>query len=146
MRPPIRLRASWPALAFSVAPIFIELLVHVAGVLVPQLIAVVTVKLTEPSPIGGGTPGEMFTVKVHCVPEGKITPLSPRRKEKLPLAPVPGMFEQPRPTGDIEPLKPTPFSVGAVPPGTESCALIVPQSYGRPLGSLTVPVTVVKPP
>ena len=132
--------------AFSVALMLMLFDVQVAGRFDPQLIAVVTVKLRGPKPCGGGTPGAMFTVNCHCVPLGAITPLSPRRNEKLPLAPVPGVVEQPRPTGDIEPEKPTPFNVGEVPPGTTSTAEIVPQSYGKPFGSVIVPVTVVNPP
>jgi hypothetical protein len=144
--PPLVIRESGRAEALNVALRLIVFEAHAAGVFVAQLIAVTRVKLRGPNPAGGTTPGAMFTVKRHCVPDGRITPLSPTRKEKLPLGPVPGVVEQPSPTGDIDPLNPTPFSVGDVPPGTTSTAEIVPQSYGKPLGSMIVPVIVVKPP
>ncbi len=124
----------------------IWLLVQVAGVLVPQLIAVVTVKLCGPVPAGGAIPGVMLIVNCHVVFDGLITPLSARRIAKLPGAPVPEVVGQPSETGEVCVVKPPPFSVAPAPPAVTSCAEIVPQAYFSPLGSVIVPVTVVKPP
>jgi hypothetical protein len=122
------------------------LLVHVDGVLVPQLIAVVKVNDCGPVPCGGAIPGVMLTVNCQVVFPGTITPESARRIAKLPDAPVPGVVGHPRPTGEVCVVKPPPFNVGDAPPAVMSCALIVPQAHTRPSGPVTVPVTVVKPP
>src|SRR5208282_639723 len=132
--------------AESSVEISIALAVQVAGVLVLQLIAVVTVKLCGPVPAGGAIPGVIFTVKRHVVFEGTMTPLSARRIVKLPGAPVPGDVGQPRPIGEVCVVKPPPFNVALAPPAVTSCAEMVPQEYFSPLGSVIVPVTVVKPP
>ena len=138
--------ASAGADAESSVEISIALAVQVAGVLVLQLIAVVTLKLCGPLPCGGAIPGVMLIVKRHVVFEGLMTPLSARRIAKLPGAPLPGDVGHPRPTGEVCVVKPPPFNVADAPPAVMSCAEIVPQAYFSPLGSVIVPVTVVKPP
>jgi hypothetical protein len=82
---------SFGARAESSAEISIVLLVHVLGVFVLQLIAVVKVNDCGPVPAGGAIPGVMLMVKRHVVFEGTMTPLSARRIAKLPFAPVPGV-------------------------------------------------------
>jgi hypothetical protein len=119
------------------AVIFIAFPAHAAGVLVPQLIAVVTVNVCGPLPIGARTPGEIETINRHVVLDGRITPLSPRRIVKVPL----GLRS---PEIDVA-VKETPFNVGAAPPAVISCAEIVPPPHGIPFGSIIVPLTVVKP-
>jgi hypothetical protein len=74
----------------SAAVIVMAFEVHVAGVFVPQLIAVVTLNDCGPLPSGGSTPGAIDVVNCH-VPHGDvghaITPLSPSRIVKEPVGP-----------------------------------------------------------
>src|SRR6266478_6230606 len=77
----------------------------------------VAVQVCGPVPNGGDAP-VLFTRNFHCVPLGSTTLLSARRAVKLPV--------ESSPIGDMLPVKPTPFSVGEVPPGTTSDAEIVP--------------------
>src|SRR6266850_7845086 len=119
--------------------------VQVEGVFVAQTITVVRLNVCGPVPSGGTAP-VVFTVNRQVVFEGEITPESARRMAKLPEAPDPGAVGQPIWIGEVSVLKPPPFSVGDAPPAVMSCAEIVAQAYLMPLGSVTVPVTVVNPP
>src|ERR1700674_3868986 len=94
------------ARAESCAEILMVLLVHVEGVLVLQLMAVVKLNDCGPVPAGGAIPGVRLTVNCHLGFDGLITPLSARRIAKLPGAPVPGVVWHPRDTGEVCVVKP----------------------------------------
>src|SRR6266850_2209785 len=108
-----------------------------------------------PVPAGGTTPGEIVTLKSHCVLAGVTSALSCRDWLKLPVesrvngpvVPWNGTWhgEEPKPL-DRHACTPVTVTVGwpfTAAPARTSCAFIDAPEYGTPFGSFTVPVTMV---